>query len=570
MKKLLLYVTALLVLLLSISCRKDNQEKHEIPDTPTDIVNGDVNKVDEDSKLIIQDVVTTDYYNIRVPSEWIGNVYYRISDNKLVFYEKNSASKFDKKALLSITQKNSIEDAWEIIDSDANSICYLTYDWAYIFSVPDYERDDGQTESSLSIQVGNLWEFTQRLNINKDGQNNSIQKSLSSDVLWKLKQKTDLTYAMNRYGLFLKHEVYGYNYIKLFDFTRFDRQHEVGYKMILSDKNDIMWIDIPSGIETQNINVYPFADNSDGVSGYCLFSYSFLDSGEKESLMVVEKKDTEQSASSYKLKIDEVIDLVKERVTYSVTKDSDSAVFSLNDKETVTIRSDQLALGDSYILDDYFILWSDSPLVVRDGRHYIVMFIPKLEKTDGTFDDKNSPVIMANVEYAGNGKFDIEDIIIKRIGRCIDDCPDLINRSIITDDDFTYIDNICYPNPLVLDDQYITCRVRILGFDDNGNILLRKFDDNSESDNVSFTEGAKKSIRSEDICLSVEPDCEIRYYVKQSNDWTWRRLNLEDLKFLVNNYFYRMTIDNNEEYLLNFECSYKGNTLYYLAEIFES
>ena len=529
--------------------------------------------------------VETALYRINIPEKWAGNVHYHVSeDNSIIFRGYTNISAPIDSELISITPVTSVDEAWKMVD-ELPGCCIFSKDYVYVFRLPETAPQQSYKKDDLRLGIDEISSFAEGLEILKDGGSGAAINSIHAEHLERIlapekNNKVSDMHERHYLGLYRAWTNY-YNYehsvysLSLFDFVTPD-----GYtidEMLLLDHEKVLHLEFPAGLEKSGIYISSFDYNNDGIN-----EYEIIDPIEgtqtAEFFICVEERLDEASDRCKMYELDQSVlwDEIRKRITEKVDVSTNRAQFFLDGTPAIVVESGHDLEDKEYELkgisvwneDGGYGIYAKSPLLPIKTRAGL-----KLANSENSdpYDYDYAPLISADVMYEGKGQYRITDLRIRRFGMDIREI-DFSDKYIFSEkDEYLVTDpkdgtEVLVSNPYTFKDGYETGRVKIVSVGPDGNIVV-KFLKQDESDYPDEPEDFTKVLQqSEEITLKLSDDCLIYYFPKKISDWNWRKITEEDLKYLVDNYYYFSDAGTMSEYLMDFECCFKDGEVYYLAE----
>lgn len=563
----------------------DLNTQKDIPDKK-----GMAEEYDLDGKkyIIIQSgtkTVETSLFKISIPEKWTGNVHYHVSeDNGIVFRGYTNANSPIDSELVSITPVTNVDEAWKMVD-ELPGCCIFSKDYIYVFRLPEASAQYKYKEDDMRIGTEELQSFADGLEILKDGCSGAALDSIRAEHLERIlnpERNNGISDMHEKHylGLYRAYTNY-YNYEQsVYSLSLFDFVSPAGHnmdEMLLLDHDKLLHLEYPSGMAKSGIYISAFDYNNDGINEYGIID-SLGGTQTAEFRFITEERidGTSDRCRMYELDQSTLFSEIRERITEKVDTGTNRAEFFLDGTLAIVVESGHDLADGGYELkgisfwnENGYSIYADSPVLplkIRAGMKTLNGEGPN------SYDYDYAPLISADVMYEGKGKYRITDLRIRRFGMDVREINFTDKYVFSEKDEYLVTDpkdgaEVLVSNPYTFKDGYETKRVEILSVDSDGNIvvkLLKQVEEDYPDEPEDFTKSLQQP---EEIALKLKDDCIIYYFPKKISDWNWRKITVDDLKYLVDNYYsFPVAAGTMSEYLHDFECCYKDGEVYYLAE----
>ena len=538
-------------------------------------------------------IIKTDLYQLQMPEKWVRRVNYTIKDDNTVVVNGYVDETKKTEELLKIVPVMDVDTAWEMLD-EMPGRCIFSKDYVYVFIIPDSDPQQKYKYFDLRIGTDELLEVVDSFKVLKDGETRNAFNSIRTEHLDRIdnpemNKNTGAGYEKHYLGIYdtFSNTRYG---LKMYDFSTEFSDYRLD-ETIIKDGEEVLFAEYPDDmVRRSDVAFFPFKNEINGNRNYAVIAYGKNEKRHEHQLIIEERPDnSSNNLRGYKLDYDIIKDYVLSELTEKIDTDANKAYFNLNDGQNIVVESEYDLVDKNYDLlicgIDY---WNDIDYVSYElDNKNLRTFSVKMRAglacsfTDGTegYEYDFAPLVSVNVEYVGEGKFDIRDISIRRYGLDVRDL-DFSQKEVVSDSDYVLKKDpetgtqLAYLNPYVLDSSYKTQNFRVMKVNSDGTIVLRATgrylpDEYSidQADDYENPEGLYPM--GTEVTMKLSKDCIIYYFPKFISDWELRKITVEDLKYLSDNYYYMdRGTGGLHEYLYDFECSYRDGVVYYIAEHF--
>ena len=537
-------------------------------------------------------IIKTDLYQLQMPEKWVRKVDYTVKDDNTVVVNGYVDETKKTEELLKIVPVMDVDTAWEMLD-EMPGRCIFSKDYVYVFIIPDSDPQQKYKYFDLRIGTDELLEVVDSFKVLKDGETRNAFNSIRAEHLDRIdnpemNKNTGAGYEKHYLGIYdtLSNTRYG---LKMYDFATEFSDYRLD-ETIIKDGEEVLFAEYPDDmVRRSDVAFFPFKNEINGNRNYAVIAYGKNEKRHEHQLIIEERPDNSSNClRGYKLDYDIIKDYVLSELTEKIDTDANKAYFNLNDGQNIVVESDYDLVDKNYDLICGIEYWNDIDYVSYElDNKNLRTFSVKMRAvlacsfTDGTegYEYDFAPLVSVNVEYAGEGKFDIRDISIRKYGLDVRDL-DFSQKEIVSDSDYILKKDpetgteLAYINPYVLNNNYKTQNFRVMKVNSDGTIVLRATgrylpDEYSidQADDYKNPEGLYPM--GTEITMRLSKDCIIYYFPKFISDWELRKITVEDLKYLSDNYYYMdRGTGGLHEYLYDFECSYRDGIVYYIAEHF--